>query len=389
MNIMIIPTGFPSPENKATMLFVYEQAKALALCGENITVLHVQRQPSSAIFKRIDNAVSVHDEDYGKRYFTRLKTFGMHVFPQINMVAFVNKMQRLFDYAWENGERPDVIYAHFSCWAGVAAIKIGQKYNIPVVTIEHYSGFMENKIEKSYKKGLTDTVKFSQRFLTVSENLRQAVINLTGTVKDITVVPNMIDDKFVFYPLENHNPFRFCTLGHLSHRKRILFLVECFCKAFDANSPVELLVGGAGDEGTNIKELINKLGRDKQIMMLGKLTREESVELYKRSNCFVLPSSAETFGLVYREAMGVGRPVITTNHGGWSSSDWSDGFGIMIEVDDEVGLISALKKMVGSYVNYNQREISEYTHNHYDGKIIASQLCEIFQEVRDEYHASR
>ena len=385
MNIMVIPTGFPSPENQATMLFVYEQVKALAACGEKITVLHVQRLPSSSALKRIDIRIKEYSENYGKRYFTRLKTFGMHVFPGINKNLFIKKMMDLFVYAWESGERPDVIYAHFSCWAGCAAVQIGRKYHIPVVSIEHYSGFMEDGIEKSYVMGLKETLSGSAQFLTVSENLKKAVYKLTGAQQDIHVIPNMIDDSFVYQPASEHNGFRFCTLGHLSHRKRILFLVESFCKEFTADEPIELTIGGAGDEGAKIKDYIEKNNRQKQIHMVGKLNREQSVILYKESDCFVLPSSAETFGLVYREAMGVGRPVITTNHGGWSEHDWSDHFGIMIDVDDEIGLRRALRQMMSTYDNYNQEAISRYTRDHYDGKIIAHQLIEIFNNVRENY----
>ena len=383
MNIMVIPTGFPSSDNQATMLFVYEQVKALAACGEKMTVLHVQRQPSNVVLKKIDTSIKVYSESYGKRYFARLKTFGMHVFPGINKKLFIDKVKRLFDLAWNEGERPDVIYAHFSCWAGCAAVQIGKKYNIPVVSIEHYSGFMKDRIEKSYVDGLKETIDGSMQFLAVSENLKKAVISLTKTKNSIRVIPNMIDDSFVYTPVKEHTNFIFCTLGHLSRRKRVLFLVETFCKEFSLDELVELRIGGTGEEGPQIKDYIEKNHRQKQIKMVGKLNREQSLELYKESDCFVLPSSAETFGLVYREAMGVGRPVITTNHGGWSENDWSDEFGIMIDVDDEDGLRIALRKMINSYGDYDKEKISRFMRNHYDGVIIAHQLIEIFNSVKE------
>ena len=386
MKIMVIPTGYPSDDNRATMLFVYEQAKALANAGNEVSILHVQRQPSRMLLKKVDTRIQVLDDGFATRYFTRLKTFAMHTFPRLLRHNFEKKMRQLFLYARERGEQPDVIYAHFSCWAGCAAIKIGQEFHIPVVTMEHYSEFISGKkMDAAYTQGLKETLAASDRMLCVSDRLKTAIGSITGMDRPIRVIPNMVDEHFVYHVPQQHDGFRFCTLGHLKPRKRIAFLVEAFCKAFSADENVSLWIGGDGAERDRIEKVIADHGREKQIHMQGRLSREQSVKLFTDSDCFVLPSAGETFGLVYREAMGIGRPVITTDHGGWDADNWSDEFGIRIPVDDMDQLIRAMKKMVRDYDGYDLQRISNYVQEHYSSVVIAAQILEELSAAVEGY----
>lgn len=56
-----------------------------------------------------------------------------------------------------------------------------------------------------------------------------------------------------------------------------------------------------------------RLPKSKYVEFLGKLTDQEIVEVYKRSQAFVFPSLIEGFGLPGLEAMAVGLPVIAAH----------------------------------------------------------------------------
>ena len=51
--------------------------------------------------------------------------------------------------------------------------------------------------------------------------------------------------------------------------------------------------------------------------MIGYKTRKQLVKYYKSSDCFVLPSFKETFGLSLFEALMFKLNVITSNHSGY------------------------------------------------------------------------
>ena len=126
------------------------------------------------------------------------------------------------------------------------------------------------------------------------------------------------------------------------------------------------------------------MGREEQIFFLGRLDRTQVVKEMQMCDSFVLPSRHETFGLVWREAMCVGRPVITTDHGGFGKEDFNEDFGMMIPVDDLMALQQALLKMRSDYFKYDLKKISEQNRDMYSSKLIARRIINIFEKLKEE-----
>lgn len=381
MKILIIPTSYPDEINPTRNIFIYEQAVALSKAGHEIRILHAQKQPSKDLITKIDKKIKIHDEGYAIRYSLPVKTFLEDKFIESNKKIFIKAISELFYFATLDGWIPDVIYAHFSCWAGYAAISIGKNSNIPVAVIEHFSGFMNEHPPRKMVEGLKYVSDNADAMISVSDNLRDSIISKTSTSRSIFVVPNMIDPSFRYVEHPVKENFVFSAVCNLNERKRVKELVKAFCKAFKKDESVELIIGGDGPEKNAIIDYINKNNRNNQITLLGRLDRQETVELCNKSNCFALVSAHETFGIVWREAMATGLPVITSNHEGWSNKDWSDDFGIMVPVDDEEKLIAALREIKEKYSTYNGLKISDYCNAHYSEKAVVSQLEEIFSLI--------
>ena len=79
--------------------------------------------------------------------------------------------------------------------------------------------------------------------------------------------------------------------------------------------------------------------------------------------------------------MATGLPIITSNHEGWSSDDWSDDFGIMVPVDDENSLINALRDIKNNYDSYDGNKISSYCLEHYSDKTVVKQIEKVLESV--------
>lgn len=374
MKIMIIPTSYPDAQNPVRNVYIYEQAKALSDLGHQITVLHVQKQPSKDLFKPMSKKIVVNDDGFAMRYSCPTKTFMETRFPGLNKSSFVNAVKRLFYKAVEQEGYPDVIYSHFSCWAGYAAVKLGKKHNVPVVNIEHYNKFINNRADEDMVRGLKHVIDNSAHNIAVSGNLQRAMKRLTQTEKEITVVPNMINDGFVYSPPVKHDGFVFSAVANLNKGKRFDLLIRSFCEAFSPEEDVRLMIGGSGEEKESLLQLIRENQREHQIQLLGRLDRAQTIQLYQSCDCFALPSAYETFGIVWREAMAVGRPIITTDHGGWSPEEWSDDFGVMIPVDDQNALTAALKSVRNCYSTYDLERISRFATENYSAKIIGKRL---------------
>ena len=121
--------------------------------------------------------------------------------------------------------------------------------------------------------------------------------------------------------------------------------------------------------------MINELKINDQVHLLGKKSREEVKEIIHNSDCFVLASKFETFGVVLIEAMSCGLSVLSTKSGGPESIIVNDAFGILCEHEElEKGLIEIIKK------KFDSKLIRDYVLDHYSEEIIANKLIQVYNE---------
>ena len=141
MKIFFLPTSYPDARHPQKTIFIYEQAKQLARMGHEITVLHINRLPSSKLLTASDKSIRRMDDGFAIRYVVEQKTFAERQIPYLSKNQFVKNAERLFQRAAEEHSKPDVIYAHFSQWAGYAGTILSEKYGVPLVTLEHFSSY--------------------------------------------------------------------------------------------------------------------------------------------------------------------------------------------------------------------------------------------------------
>ncbi len=79
---------------------------------------------------------------------------------------------------------------------------------------------------------------------------------------------------------------------------------------------LHLVLVGDGDDRPSLEALAKVSRIESRVHFLSSLSREQIVACYSRAEIFALPSSGEGFGLVFLEAMALGKPVVGGNHGG-------------------------------------------------------------------------
>jgi glycosyltransferase involved in cell wall biosynthesis len=115
-------------------------------------------------------------------------------------------------------------------------------------------------------------------------------------------------------------------------------------------------IGGVGPDLKRLKRLCRKLGLDEHCHFLGMLTRQGVRQCIQDSDVFVLPSLAETFGVVVGEAMACGKPVLATRCGG-PEFILADGTGVLVPVGDPVALAGAMEKFINREVPFDPSTI--------------------------------
>lgn len=355
MKILVFPLSYPNEFNKTANIFTKEQVDELARNNE-ITVAFVQLLPTRMFFKKKNRKIEKHYDGSVCVYSIQMHTFLESKFPGINGRIYKRYANKLLKYVIDQNF-PDCIYSHFSIYAGWAATSFGLKNGIPVVVQEHDGKLIANSINSVRKKMLSFVCNNATEVICVSENLKKHIEYFTGIKRDYKVVGNIVPNDYLYYPRIKTNHFVFLCVANLYAGKNVDYLVDSFCKAFSSTDSVQLRICGDGDCKKKIEKQIEEKHRENQVFLLGRLGREAILHEYINSDCFALPSDHETFGIVYREAMAVGRPIISTNHGGFNSGEINTSNGIIVKIGDD-SLIDALRYVYENIDQYDEKQIS-------------------------------
>lgn len=363
-------------------IFIKEQCEQLVANGNEVCVLYcagcLKSNKSIRPHDSMNNGVRLLYNSFPRYATTYAPRFWCKV-----MNYQINKLYSLLESEeWI----PDVIYAHFSFPAGRIATAIGKRTNIPVVVAEHWSGLLSGKANGPVLSIIKDTVSQASSIICVSPVLRDSVEQLTSEKSKIRIIPNMLAPEFVYVPRRKKDRFVFFSLGTLNEKKQFDLLIQAFAKAFSADEDVILRIGGSGPEMNKLKKLIDKLQRAHQISLLGRLNRDETFEEYALCDSFVLLSPKETFGIVFREALAIGRPVISLDNGGINYG-WRDEFGKIIRCSSEHIVDQTaitLKEMVSRIGEYNLNTISNYALSEFSAETITNQIQQALCEAVDK-----
>ncbi len=381
MLIFVVTPLYPNISNKQQGIYVYEQCKTLAKKGNRVIVLNISPVRWNKWHSISCKEIQVHHEEGLVVYTLNPRGLLASKLPRYSVLSAWHNLKRLYKEAELKYGKPDVLHSHFTFPAGYVTKKLSKKINIPFVVTEHYSLFLKDSLHKYIRIILNETISSASEFICVSSSLKRAIENWTKTSKDIKVVPNLIDDRFKLYNnIEGDNKFVFFSAGNLTSSKRFDLLIESFCLAFDKHDDVYLSIAGDGREYEKLSNIISNENRQKQITLLGRLGREEMLNQYIACNCFVLPSDYETFGIVYREAMAVGRPVISTKNGG-IEENWEDKFGLLVPVGDKLALSNAMVKVYGNIENYDLEYISNKCLEKHSSEAVGFSIHTILKNV--------
>ena len=103
-------------------------------------------------------------------------------------------------------------------------------------------------------------------------------------------------------------------------------------------------------------------------------------EIYRKYDCFVLPSARETFGVAYIEAMSAGLPVIATKCGGPEEFVTKEN-GLLISTDNEQELTAAMEKMYHTSKEYDVNKMRAYIQEHFSMEAVADKVCSVYKKV--------
>jgi glycosyltransferase involved in cell wall biosynthesis len=222
----------------------------------------------------------------------------------------------------------DVIHAHNGRTALVATLAAELAGRGGVVTTQHFlapartsrRGPMARLSKLVHRWILAHT----DQIIAVSEAARQAMIERGEPVEKVIVVSNGISpqDAHALMPadqirvklgMDRHAPLIVCA-ARLEQEKNIETLIRAMKQVCRVHSSAQCVVAGEGALREILQREIVATGLKTKMQLLG--FRTDVSALINAADVFVLPSSAEPFGLVLLEAMALRKPIVAIRAGG-------------------------------------------------------------------------
>ncbi len=151
---------------------------------------------------------------------------------------------------------------------------------------------------------------------------KDRIVALYGIAPEkIVVIPHgMVDPSWLALVnarprIENDHPI-ILSVGKMYPRKRIDVLLRALALLRTKYPTVELRAAGDGLEWDRMRALAVDLGVDANVTWLGHVESDtDFAREWRQADIFCHPSSQETFGYVYLEAMILGKPIVAVRAG--------------------------------------------------------------------------
>jgi glycosyltransferase involved in cell wall biosynthesis len=308
MLIFIVPAWHPTPTRPTWANWILPHIDMTKQLGK-VVVLQVDQD---AAINSDQNIIKNAEHYYlaspiKKNRLTRTKLGYRRV-----LTSFTKDLDSLYKEAIKEYGTPDIIHAHVSMPAGYSAAIIGNKYNIPVVVTEHYSGFFSDiRFPWRIKQYYQEMRKRIAGFYVVSPGFKKNIEAKTS-IKVNGVLPNPINVN-LFSPSGERQiepVLRLISTGDVCMRKGTDILLQAV-----NNLPEEinwqLTIIGTQPSDNAEWELL----KHPKVKLLPRKNQDELVGYYSNSDVFIVSSRVETANVSMLEAMACGCYVITSKIG--------------------------------------------------------------------------
>lgn len=386
MHILIIPSWYPKNPDDIGGSFFREQALALHRNDCKVGVIAPQLRSlrswksiftgQKGIFYELDEGIPTYRR-HGMAWFLRI--------PHGNEKLWIYYGLKLFEEYIKNHGMPDILHAHSLLYGGVLAREIKLRYGLPFVVTEHSSAYARKLLHSWQIVLAQEAAEQAAKRIAVSESFCSILANtFHGKASEWHYIPNIVSVFFEKnYSNENkslNSNFVFCNVSLLTPPKCIDLLLRAFSLAFKRNSSLSLIIGGDGPEMINLQNIANQLGIRHQVKFAGILSREEVVNLMKKSHAYVLASHVETFGVALVESLALGKPVIATRCGGPESIVRPED-GYLVPVNDVHALADAMQRMFQNYALFDQKSIREKCLARFGEKTVTDNVKMLYRQV--------
>lgn len=336
MNILLMTNSMKQPDDtyssKTDVVFFF--AKEWAKAGHRVVIIHNESKfplfyywvPKPVVTKilggRFSSFPSVASRKRLKREQDGVSIYRLPMFKLIPHSAYTEKQykkqtQEIQEYLKEIDFKPDVITGHWLEPQLKLIHLLGKVFKAKTGFVMH--GMLPDNLSKTHREYIQGLNCFFLRSQSVKVKTLESDQKAFMPSK-VSVCYSGIPDEYISSIVRRNDwkkdgVFKLIYVGRLVLYKRIDALIQAAAD-YLGDVDFQLDIIGEGDRKEMLEHQAQSLGISKKVIFHGRISRDEVQKKLKESDCFVMISENEVFGLVYLEAMAAGCITIASFDGG-------------------------------------------------------------------------
>lgn len=333
MKILVLTSIYPSPEsNPGHTSVVHYFTKEWVKKGHQVKVIHNQSKFFGLFYKIPKIIRNTFESKFGfsfpvykmtsiKRYkielvnIHRIPIFKLFPFLKFSKSALRNQVAKIYESNNEDKFSPDIIVSHWPYPQLPIMIDLKKLYACGSVLVIHGGEYINSQSRNKVKTLLNEVDYIGFR----SEGIKKYYELLFGLPNKYFMCYSGIKDDYLSgVPNKTYNNKlnNFLFVGKLIKRKHPDKIIIMLSEIYNSKSNFALDIVGIGPEKKNLVKLSQSKNLTENIRFHSQLERDEVLRKMAKSECFIMISEGEAFGLVYLEAMSKGCIVVASRNEG-------------------------------------------------------------------------
>jgi glycosyltransferase involved in cell wall biosynthesis len=289
----------------------------------------------------------------------------------------------------------DLVHAHFTYPDGAVAVALGRHYRVPVVITEQapWDGWLDR--QPAVRRQAVWAARRASAHIAISSTVRASIERFAGPSERIHVIPDAVDgDTFVVPPdaVPRRNR-QILFVGVIRHAKGVDVLLRAMKILVERGEEATLVLIGEGHyeahtrQQASLRELSGSLGLNGHVQFVGRKPLRELVAAMQESALLVLPSRAESLGMVLVEALACGTPVVATRCGG-PEDIVTDEVGELVPPEDPEALADAISRVLRRRADFDPHALRRHALDRFGVDVVTQRIADVYERVLAE-HGSR
>lgn len=366
MIITVVTPWYPSRAHPVSGLFVRREVDALIAAGEEVRVIHLDRDLPAGAQAR------------GNLGEVKTLRIGMNPASPLSVIKAVAPLRAAAAGA-------DVVNTHAISALPVAA---ASRFPVPWIHTEHWSALSSPEsasvLLRAVRPGFAALLRLPDVVVAESERLAASIRQFRGDravvqIPCIVPVPKHVVPRRREGPsLIPAEPIRLVSIGGVIQRKNPLLAVRTLAELRDRGVGALLRWIGEGDQKAEAIRLARELGVD--ATFLGSLNPEKVQTELGAADIFFAPTQGENFFVAAAEALVNGRPICASDQGG--HTEYADQEFSEIVSEQTPGAYAAAIIRLRDKTRYVSADrISRTVAAKFSGEAVAVKYLELYQDL--------